>query len=284
MLNLAILKWQSRDYRSSLSYLDEINKGGYERGLVFYLKVLNLFAQRQYESLIAYVNNDLLLNDSSPLIKEYHQEIYFMLAYSYKKQEKLEELEKALKSLLNEDPFFYKEYKYSSFLAVRSLNWTYFYPYCKSIFNSDPKNSLFNALYGFCYLKTGNIKEGSKFIKQARNRDHKNPLFLFLDAYFLMLQGEELQAKQILSVTDYNQKDQKQLLPYIITAHFFEQKGDWARALTAWKDLLSLDSKHLSGIAGVAITSYKLGDKPTADVYKTKALNEYPYHIRLLSY
>ena len=285
LLNLSILKWKMRDYTRSLSYLNEVTKKGYERGLVFYLKALNLFFQNKTEELISYIDKELLITKEISITREFHQELYFMLAYSYLKQGKTDQFEKTLAAFFNEDPFLFREYKYSPFIAVKELNWAYFYPYCKSLFDTDPKKDVLNALYGFCHLKAGKIKRGSRFIKEAKNREPHNPLFLSLYAYFLILKGESsLQAEQVLSLIDYNISRQKQLLPYIIQAYFFEQKKDWGRALTAWKSLLSLSPKNLSGLAGMAVSSYKLGDHLKGDLYKKRGLDEYPYFVRLLSY
>lgn len=283
LLNLAILKWRIKDYKSSLFYLNEVTKKGYERGLVFYLKALNLFFQNKTEELVNYLNKELLLNKDISITQEFHQELYFMLAYSYLKQGKKAQFEKTLAIFFNKDPFLFREYKYSSFIAVKELKWSYFYPYCKSLFDTDPKRSLLNAVHGFCHLKAGKIKKGGRFISEAKNREPNNPLFLSLYAYFLMLKDESLQAEQALSLIDYNIVRQKQLLPYIIQAHFFEQKKDWGRALVSWKTLLSLSPKNLSGLAGMSISNYKLGNHLKGDFYKKRGLDEYPYFVRLLS-
>ena len=285
LLNLSLLKWRQKNFKSSLSYLNEAKKRGYERGLVFYLKALNLFSQNQFVELIAYIDEELMLNSASPLTQEFHQELYFMLVYSHFHQGNRDQFEKSLQNLFNQDPFFYKDYKYSSFIAIRELKWSYFYPYCKRLFDSDSNSSLLNALYSFCYLKTSRLKESSQFINKAKSKEPNNPLFLSLYAYLLMLKGEEdLKVEQTLSLISMDTNQQKQLLPYIIQARFLEQKSDWGRALKAWTSLLSLSPKHLSGLAGVALSSYKLGDYSKADIYKQRTLDKYPYFIRLLSY
>ena len=284
LVNLSLLKWRSEDYEKSLFYLDQLAKTGYERDIVFYLRALNLLSQNQISDLTSYISQELSLNQGSRFIKEYKQELYFMLAYAHMKNQNLEALNKAVRSLLNEDPFFYTEYQYSSFIPVRTLNWNIFYPYCKGIFDFDPKNSLFNALYGFCYLKIGQLKEGAKYIKQAKNREADEPLFMSLYAYLLMLQGKNFQLEQAFSLIDYSRLKQEQTLPFILKARFFEEKQDWARSLAIWKSLLSLDVQQLSGIAGVAVASYKLGDDSTANLYRDRGLSEYPYYVRLLSY
>ena len=195
LLNLSLLKRRTKEYDKSLFYLDQLVKNGYERDIVFYLKALNLLSQDKVGELVSYISQELLSKQSSLI--EYRQKLFLILAYSYMKEQKLEELEKTVRTLLNEDPFFGEEYHYSSFIAIQSLNWATLYPYCRSVFDSDPKNSLLNALYGFCLLKRGHLKQGSKYIEQAKNRELENPLFLSLYAYFLMLQDKDLQLEQV---------------------------------------------------------------------------------------
>ena len=282
LVNLSLLNWQLGKHEKSLSYLDRLARAGYERGIVFYLKALNLFFQNQISVLDSYINQELSFNQSSSLVKEYKQEFYFMMAYFYMIKQQPKKMEDTIRKLLNEDPFFWEEYQYNSFIAVKSLNWSQLYPYCKNLFDFDPKNNLLNALYGFCHLKIRNFKQGTKYIQRAKNSAAQEPLFLSLYAYLLMLEGKDVELEQVLSLIDYN--DLKQPLPYILKARFFEREQNWVRALTVWKDLLSFSARHLSGLAGVAVANYQLGDHSTAEVYRNKGLNEYHYYVRLLSY
>ena len=285
LLNLSILKWKLRDYKSSLAYLDQVTKEGYERGIVFYLKALNLFFQNKTEEFVNYMDKELLFGTETSILQEFHQELYFMLAYSYLRQGKADQFEDTLKIFFNQDPFLFREYKYSPFMAVQELDWTHFYPYCKSLFDTNPKRSLLKALHGFCYLKAGSLQKGFKLITSAKNKEPQNPLFLSLYAYFFLLKGESsLQAEQVLSLIDYNINRQKQFLPYIIQAYFFEQKKDWGRALISWKSLVSLSPDSISGLAGMGLSYHKLGQPLKADMYKKRGLDRYPYLLRLLSY
>ncbi len=281
LLNLSVLELKRENSSRSLSYLELLMSTGYERSIVFYLKALNLLQQNQTQALISYINDSLLLGQSVKILSEYTQELYLILAYSYMREQRQEDMGRAIHSLLNEDPFFEREYKYSSFTAIKSLAWQELYPYCQSLFNWDPQNSQLNALNGFCYLKTGHFERGAKYIEQAKNR-RPTALFLSLYAYLLILQEKSLQAEQVFSLIDYDSLDQTQSLPLILKAHLFEQKEDWLRALATWRELLALFPDHLSGLAGVAICSYKLKDKSTADIFSKRALNQYPYHKSLL--
>lgn len=282
LMNLAILKWKTGDYKQSLLYLEQLQKIPYERDIVFYLKALNFLAQNQNSDLIGYINKELLLEQNNALVKEYKQELYLILAYSYMREQRAEELMRAVRNLLNEDPFFYNNYQYSSFIARESLNWTYLFPYCEEIFNSNPKSGLLSALYGFCYLKTGQLQQGSRFIEQAKNRKPEDPFFLSIYAYLLMQKGEDLQLEQVLNAINYDTL--KEPLPFIVKARFFEQRQDWVRALKTWRALLSLSDYHISGLVGVAVTSYNLNDNTTAAIYRDRGFDIYPHHTQLLLY
>ncbi len=282
LVNLALLKWRTKKYKESLSYLDQLTREGYERDIVFYLRALNLLAQNQMEELISHIGQELEGGRASLI--EYRPELYLILAYFYMREQKPEKLKQAVRSLLNEDPFFGAECQYSSFIASKSADWTDLYPYCKSVFNFAPQDNLLNALYGFCLLKTGQLSSGSKRIEQAKNREPEKPLFLSLYAYSLMLEGRGLQLEQVFDVIDYDRLSRRQTLPFILKAKFLEEKQDWIRALSAWEKLLALDSRHLSGMAGMAVVNYKLGHVSAGDVYRDKVLSVYPHHTPLLSH
>ena len=281
-LNLSLLKWRKGNYKQSLFYLDKLLTEAYERDIVFYLRALNLLSQNRTKDLISYIDRELFLGKQNSLVLEYTQELYLLLAYSYMKEQKPEKSAQAVYSLLNEDPFFEEERGgYSSFVAVKSLNWASLYPYCESLWRSHSSHRLLGALYGFCSLKAGYWGKASKYIEQVQEGKDKS-LFLSLKAYLLMQKDEDSLAERALSLIDYDKEREK--LPFIIKARFLEKKQDWLRALALWEKLLALSEGHLSGLTGVAIANYELGHKSKGDIYKSKALEKYPYHIRLLSY
>ena len=129
-----------------------------------------------------------------------------------------------------------------------------------------------------------NLKEGSKYIEQVKNKEFENPLFLSLYFYLLMLQGEEFQLEQALDLINLEDLKPKQALAFILKARFFEQKQDWVRALAVWEQLLLFDNQNLSGVAGVAIANYKLGNATAGNIYRKRGLKIYPNHIQLLSH
>ena len=76
--------------------MNQLTKKGYERGLVFYLKALNLFFQNQSDELVHYIDTELSLGTDISITQEFHQELYFMLAYSYLQQGKSDQFGKTL--------------------------------------------------------------------------------------------------------------------------------------------------------------------------------------------
>lgn len=193
------------------------------------------------------------------------------------------EQEEAITKLLNQDPYFIEEYSYSPLIAKNKLNWTKIYPYCREIFRSDPQKSLYQALYGLCLIKTNQLNQAKINIEKAKNQEPENSLFISLYAYLLIHQKESSQKiEQTLSLINYESSSINKL-PLIMKARFFEKDKYWDSALLVWKDLLNKDSSHLSALAGIAFSSYQAGDTKTGGFYRKKVLNEYPYHIKLLS-
>ena len=283
-LNLALLHWKNKNYDKSMDYLNnQLLAKGFDRDIVFYLKALNLLFQNKFGELETYLTVNLSLG-GKPIIKEFKQEFYFLLTYIYMRKQDNQNLNSYVTKLLNEDPFLYQEYSYSSFIAKNTLfNWSYLYNFCREIFNYDSSNNLFKALYGFCHLKANDFKSADDYIKQAKNTEPKNSLFLALDSYLIMKESNDsFQLEQIFSLINY--KETILPLPFVLKARFLENQEEWETALLTWKQLLSLDPYHLSGMAETAFINYLLGNKTTGDIYATQALEEYPYYTKLLPY
>ena len=279
LFNLAIFYWKTGSYKESIDYLDnKLLIRGFHRDIVFYLKALNLLSQKKLDELEAYIIEKL------SHVKEFKQEFYFLLAYIYMKKQDKQKLNSYITKMLNEDPFLYQEYKYSSFIAKKQLfNWNYFYIHCREIFDFNSNNSLFKSLYGFCHLKANNWKSATNYMTQVRNATAENPLFLALNSYLIMEENNDsIQLEHIFSLINYEEANIP--LPFILKARFLENQEEWAEALSVWRKLLELDPNNLSGMAGVAFNNYQLGNKAEGDLYKKKTLKEYPYHVKILFY
>ncbi|MCY4322045.1 MAG: hypothetical protein OXC37_06570, partial [Bdellovibrionaceae bacterium] len=119
--------------------------------------------------------------------------------------------------------------------------------------------------------------------KQAKNTDPENPLFLALSSYLLMSQNRDIaQLDQIFSLINYEESNYP--LPFILKAHFLEEKEEWENAIKVWEKLVAFEPNNLSGIAGIAFNNYQLGKISVGNIYAKKALEDYPYYIKLLPY
>ena len=279
--NLALFYWKDKKDNKSINYLNQLDEKGIKRDIISYLRALNLLSQNNLTELEEHLNNNL---DESI---EFKPELYFLSAYIYMKKKDKQKLKSQITKLLNSDPFLYQEYGYNSFIAKNTLfNWSYLFNYCREIFKSYPQDNLFKALYGFCYLKANNFKKAGDYIKQLQNMDTKNPLFLSLYAYLLMIENTDItKMRQVLNEINYPLAIQTKLtLPFVLKARFLEKQKDWSEALEMWKEIVfSINNTYLSGLAGVAFTSYQLGDSNAEDFYIQKTLEIYPYYIKILS-
>ncbi|MDE0092029.1 MAG: hypothetical protein OXN83_01940 [Oligoflexia bacterium] len=278
LFNLALYNWENNNYKKSIGYLDnQLLTRGFERDIVFYLKALNLLFQKKLDELESYLMDKTFM-------KEFKQELYLLSAYIHMKKQNKQELDSYITKLLNEDPFLYKEYSYSPFIIKNNLfSWRYLHGYCREIFNFAPNENLFKALYGFCYSKANDYKFASYYINQVKSKESKNPLFLSLYSYLIMAEnGDTVKLDQIFSLINYHTTILP--LPFILKARFLENQEEWETALNTWKQLLLINPYHLSGMAGVAFTSYQLGDESTGAIYTNRTLENYPHYMKLLSY
>ena len=288
IFNLALFHWENRNYNKSIEYLNELKRNNYDRNIVDYLMALNLFSQKKLSELESYITADtggLAFLDQNSSIKEFKQGFYFLLTYIYMKQGNEQKLNSFLNKLLNEDPFLYQEYQYSSFMVKNRLfNWLNFSIPCREVYDFDPNNNLFKALYSFCSLKANHITTGLNYINQIKNTKDSNPLYLSLDIYLSMEKNktDNAQLKDRFSLINY--EETKLPLAFILKARFFESQENWEIALSTWEQLLSFAPDNLSGIAGVAFNSYQIGNIGKGDLYRDRVLEKYPYYAKLLAY
>ena len=292
LLNLALLKLETRQYNEFINETKQLLKRSFQRGIMWYLEALSFLKEDNLPKLEYYLLNRLGLAETSsnlqakkPFIIEYRQELLFLLAYTYMKKGNTTEKHITIKRLLNQDPYFIEEYGYSPFIAKNKLNWTLLYPYCNEMFNVNPKESLTQALYGLCLIKTNQRKKAGIYIEKVRSQEPENSLFIALYAYLLMVEKEKTQKiEQVFSLINYESKSTRENnLPFIIKARFFEQSEYWDSALLVWKDLIGKDMNHISALTGISFNSYQIGDDSTGSFYRKKVLSKYyPYNLKLL--
>ena len=287
LLNLTLLKLESRQYNELINEIHQLLKQSFERDIIWYLKAIYFLTQEKISELESFLLKDLGLGKpNQTFVVEFKQELLFLLAYTYMRTGRIEARDETIKRLLNQDPFFIEEYGYNLLIAKKKLNWSFLYPYCNEIFKSNPEENLLQALYSFCFIKTNQIKQAKFYIEKAKNREPENSLFLSLYIYMLMAEKENTKKiEQVFSLINYDSKSTRENnLPFIIKARFFEQAEYWDSALLVWKDLIRQDLNHISGLAGISFNSYQVGETTTGNFYRKKVLDRYPHHIKVLPY
>ena len=276
LLNLSLLKFFKGDHKASLDYINELLLSGYKRGIGFYLKALN---QVQISQNPLSVRKDVM--DYLNKTPEYHQELYLLRAYLGALQGNKNEAEDFIKKTLEEDPYFVKEYHYDPFLAVQLLDWSFLMDYCSQIFKLNSGKAFFNAINGFCLLKANMDDKGASHLERAKAQAPNHPIILSIYAFYLIQAGVFNEAEEVLKIAMQNNK-RNFLIPHVMRARFYEKRKEWVSALQSWKKVLSLNSYHMAGFAGAAVSSFHLNKKSEMKHYKDKGLNFYPYQKRLL--
>ena len=185
LINLAILNWEQKQYQKSIGQLNSLITQAFERDIVWYLKAVNLLYQNRWSDLEKYIKNELFF-DQGAIVIEFKQELYLMLAYLEMRKKDTSRLKYYVLKFFNEDPFMYQNYSYHPLIAVNRLNWSYVFSYCRDIFNFNPDDNLLRALYAFCMFKMDQFDKADSELKRLRSAEPQNPLFLSLQAYFLM--------------------------------------------------------------------------------------------------
>ena len=275
LLNLSLLKFLQGDYEVSLGYVNKLIRSGYDRGVGFYLKALNQIQKASDPANVKKAINGYL-NETV----EYHQEFYLLLAYLSALQGNKKETGNFIKKILKEDPYFVEEYHYDPFLAVQLLDWSFLMDYCSRIFKLNSGNSFFNVINGFCLLKANADDKGASHLERAKAQTPEHPLILSMYAFHLIQGGFLTEAGGVLEIAIQHNKHNL-LIPYIMQGRLYEKRKEWVAALQSWKKALSLDSYHITSLAGAAVSSFHLNKNSEMKYYRDKGLELYPHQKRL---
>ena len=275
LLNLSLLKFLEENYKVSLDYVNKLIRSGYDRGIGFYLKALN---QIQTSSNPAGVKKAIsgYLNETA----EYHQEFYLLLAYLSALQGNKRETSDFIEKILKEDPYFVEEYHYDPFLAVQLLDWSFLTDYCSQIFKLNSGNSFFNVINGFCFLKANADDKGASHLERAKAQTPDHPIVLSMYAFHLIQGGFLTEAGEVLEIAVQHNKHNL-LIPYVMQGRLYEKREEWVSALQSWKKVLSLDSYHITSLAGAAVSSFHLNKNSEMKYYRNKGLELYSHQKRL---
>ena len=274
-MNLAILDFLEGNHSRSLEHVQDLIRRGFERGIVFYLKVLN-----EMKLGISDVKKDIqfFLNKTP----EFHQEYHFLLGYlNYFISKDTQGTRSSIEKVLSSDPYFAREYHYDSFLARNLVDWQVLMEYCSALFTQATKDIMFKTLEAFCLLQTGQRAQAYPLIKAIQNRIPKQALVLSLEARYLMQTSQLEKASSVLSSALEN-NPKKHVLPYILQARVYEFREEWKQALNLWQEALTLDPRNISALSGVAFSASKLSLYKLAETHKKQSLKIYPHHSKAL--
>ena len=274
LVNLALLNYIKGDFPSAMEFIDQLTLSGYERGILYYLKTLvRLSKMEDIESVSQDINTFVKID------LEYHQEFFVLMAWINRKDKK--KREDYIKKALNEDPYFISEYNYDLFIGNWLLTWQWLLPYCKSLFEEDSEDPLSNSFYGFCHIKNQSGREAQKYLETARKQASDNPLVTSVHAYSLIESGNLARAESLLEMIQ--EHDRIYPVLYILKARIYALKEEWSLVILALKDMLSIDSGHISGNGNLAYASFKTGKYRDYVIHRERALRRYPHYKSLLN-
>lgn len=288
LINLALLNYIRGDTAKVEKFVNQLMSLGYERGFLYYLKILNSlapsFKKEEQSEKAKDIPADKIKKDILFFMKidaEYRQEFYVLLAWLNRKDK--DTREDYIRKALNEDPYFIEEYSYDLFTGNRLLDWSYLMPYCKDLFREDTESALSNSFYAFCHIRSGKKKEAEVYLETAKKQAADNPLIASIYSYNLMENGKMEEAESTLEIIQDNNNEFPYTIPYILKARIYTLKQEWPLAILAFQTLLSINSGHISGLGGMAYASFQTGNNKDYLTYKERALRMYPHYKKLLT-
>lgn len=152
-----------------------------------------------------------------------------------------------LKMALETDPFQTEEFFYDPLLYFEILRWKQILPLAKDFAGRVKTNSA-KALYALALIKSDRRPEAAGLITESLSSKNNDPELQAVNAYGLMTQSRDDEARGLLRFTKPGQGDSP-VITMILEARLCERAGDAACAEAIWMKLTKADSHASSTIA-----------------------------------
>ncbi len=152
-----------------------------------------------------------------------------------------------LKMALETDPFQTEEFYFDPLLYFEILRWKQILPLAKDFAGRVKTNSA-KALYALALIKSDRRPEATGLIDESLSSKNNDPDLQAVNAYGLMTQSRDDEARGLLRFTKPTQGDAP-VITMILEARLCERAGDAACADVQWMKLTKTDSHASSTIA-----------------------------------
>lgn len=152
-----------------------------------------------------------------------------------------------LKQALESDPFQTEEFYFDPLLYLEILRWKQILPLVKDFAERVKTNSA-KALYALALVKADRKTEAASLINESLSAKTNDPEMQAANAYLLMLQGRDDEARAALK---FAKPTQGETVPQasILEARLCERAGDQNCSLQTWTALTKSDSAAASTLA-----------------------------------
>ncbi len=152
-----------------------------------------------------------------------------------------------LRQALETDPFQTEEFQYDPLLYLEVVRWQQMLPLIKD-FSTHVKSGSALALYALALVKADRKSDAMGLINQTLSSKTGDAEMQYINAYLLMIEGREEEARAALKFARPTQGEVPPLA-LILEARLCERTGDAACSLRAWTSLTKL---HPSAAGTVA--------------------------------
>ncbi len=210
----------------------------------------------------------------------YVQEVYMMRAYLFHIMGEMEKVQEQLGKMLDSDPMLTQEHMKSPILFRDRGQWNHLFKLFKHMYEDLEKTPHLTAAHGLLSFLGRGKSEGREIIEHIVRQVPDDSLIQSVYSYIQFVLGRLNEARAIVKIALANNKGYE--LPVLLQGRYCMEDKDFSCAREAWGNLLKMDPKNISAIAGLARLHFEEGKTKEARKRLSEGLELSPFYNPLL--
>ncbi len=255
LLEISILEEQ---FGEAMEGIRAIMKAGVKEPLVYLYRSIAHYRQ--------FTDNEKLesvLTDLQRYVGRYSDaqaEAYLLMAATQKKMGREQEMNLAVKNLLQVDPDLTRKHVHDLLIHQEILQWNYMGKLCAVVLHGSADSPQMKALESYCSYQTGDIKTAIEQAEKARAQYAGDMSLMGLHAFLLYRSGRVQEAKALIQSASGGGNE----LLVSTSAWVCQEQKDWSCAEREWKRIQGINSQSLASFAGLARIALAQGNADRA--------------------
>lgn len=210
----------------------------------------------------------------------YIQEVHMMRAYLFHIMGEVEKVQEQLGEMLDSDPMLTQEHMKSPILFRDRGQWNHLFKLFEHMYEDLEKTPHLTAAYGLLSFLGRGKAEGREIVEHIVRQVPDDSLVQAVYSYIQFVLGRLNEARAIVKIAIANNKGYE--LPLLLQGRYCMKDRDFSCAKEAWGNLLKMEPKNISAIAGLARLHFEEGNFKEAKKGLSEGLGYSPLYNPLL--